>query len=256
MRQLAVLTRQFRLVLPLLTMGFVVSSSQAWTSLSVTNDPLIRMPGSQHNSVTLYYQSTSREYIAFLRDEINGTASTLSSPTPSGEPTAYVIQTDSFFTNLTAWGDTVWQLWEHNRTVPGAAPVPMTTTNALVVWDTDGDEIPDDWELLYAATLTNMNASTDLDLDGFLDLWEFIADTNPTNEASYLKARLQSATINETTLVWNSRPHRVYQVERAVSLEAGFTNLSLRLPATPPQNQYTDPAAVGNRGYYRVQVEE
>jgi hypothetical protein len=35
---------------------------------------------------TLYYQTTSKEYIEFLRDEINGNADTLSSPTPSGEP--------------------------------------------------------------------------------------------------------------------------------------------------------------------------
>ncbi|MFC1783829.1 hypothetical protein ACFL02_09640, partial [Planctomycetota bacterium] len=47
--------------------------------------------------VTLYYQGTSREYIEFLRDEINGSANTLSSPTPSGELNAYIIQTDPFF---------------------------------------------------------------------------------------------------------------------------------------------------------------
>jgi hypothetical protein len=40
--------------------------------------------------VSLYYQTTSREYIEFLRDEINGTGNlTLSSPTPSGETNAY-----------------------------------------------------------------------------------------------------------------------------------------------------------------------
>lgn len=75
--------------------------------------------------VALFYQVTSREYVEFLRDEINGTAATLSSPTPSGEAQAYVAQTDPFFSALAAWGDTIWQLWEHNRDVPGAAPVLM-----------------------------------------------------------------------------------------------------------------------------------
>ncbi|NIM58859.1 MAG: hypothetical protein GTO16_07955 [Candidatus Aminicenantes bacterium] len=71
---------------------------------------------------TLYYQTTSKEYIEFLRDEINGTATTLSSPTPSGEPQAYIIQTDPFFANLKGWGDAIWDLWLHNG---GAAPVVM-----------------------------------------------------------------------------------------------------------------------------------
>lgn len=69
--------------------------------------------------VNLYYQTISREYIEFLRDEINGTASTL-------PPSAYVAHTDPFFSGLAAWGDTIWQLWSHNMDLPGAAPVLMT----------------------------------------------------------------------------------------------------------------------------------
>jgi hypothetical protein len=77
---------------------------------------------------TLFYQTTSREYIEFLRDEINGTGNlTLSSPTPSGEPEAYVVQTDPFFIGLKAWGDTIWNLWMHNMNVDGAAPFLMTS---------------------------------------------------------------------------------------------------------------------------------
>lgn len=71
---------------------------------------------------TLYYQTTSKEYIEFLRDEINCVASTLSSPTPSGEPNAYIVQTDPFFANLKGWGDAIWDLWLHNG---GAEPVVM-----------------------------------------------------------------------------------------------------------------------------------
>jgi hypothetical protein len=71
---------------------------------------------------TLYYQTTSKEYIEFLRDEINGNANTLSSPTPSGETKAYIVQTDPFFSNLKGWGNAIWDLWLHND---GAAPVMM-----------------------------------------------------------------------------------------------------------------------------------
>jgi hypothetical protein len=83
--------------------------------------------GADYVEVNLYYQTTSREYIEFLRDEINGTGNlTLSSPTPSGAPDAYVVQTDPFFNQLKAWGDTIWNLWTHNANVDGAKPFLMT----------------------------------------------------------------------------------------------------------------------------------
>ena len=95
------------------------------------------VPGAARIDATLYYQGTSREFIEFLRDEINGTGDTLSSPTPSGEPVAYIIQTDPFFSQLKAWGDAIWDLWEHNhgldgsnKAVPGIVPVEMHTASA------------------------------------------------------------------------------------------------------------------------------
>jgi hypothetical protein len=78
--------------------------------------------------INLYYQTTSREYIEFLRDEIKGTGNlTLSSPTPSEEPEAYIIKDDPFFSQLKAWGDTIWNLWTHNMNLDGAAPFLMTS---------------------------------------------------------------------------------------------------------------------------------
>jgi hypothetical protein len=75
-------------------------------------------PHADNVELRLYYQTTSREYIRFLQGEINGTGGTL--PTE-----AYVAQTDPFFAQLRAWGDTIWALWEHNKDVPGAAPYLM-----------------------------------------------------------------------------------------------------------------------------------
>jgi hypothetical protein len=44
-----------------------------------------------------------------------------------GDPAHYIIQTDPFFSQLRAWGDTIWNLWTHNKDVPGAAPFLMTS---------------------------------------------------------------------------------------------------------------------------------
>jgi hypothetical protein len=75
--------------------------------------------GADRIEIGLYYQTTSREYVTFLAQEINGENGTLP------DPGAYIAQTDAFFTALRGWGDTIWQLWKHNRELPGAAPVLM-----------------------------------------------------------------------------------------------------------------------------------
>ena len=74
----------------------------------------------EYVAIKLYYQGTSREYIEFLRDEINGTADTLANPTPSGEPDAYIVQSDPFFSRLKEWGNTIWDLWYHNHGLDGS----------------------------------------------------------------------------------------------------------------------------------------
>lgn len=92
-------------------------------------------PGADEIAVRLLYQTTSREYVELLRDEIAGTEGTL----PAG---AYVAQTDPFFAALRAWGPTIWSLWDHNKAIPGAAPIEM----ASAAW-TEGSEIfADDFE--------------------------------------------------------------------------------------------------------------
>lgn len=73
----------------------------------------------------LYYQTTSREYVEFLRDEANGTIHTLSSPTPSGEAQAYVAQTDPWFATIRDWGTAMYDLWLHNG---GSPPEIMAET--------------------------------------------------------------------------------------------------------------------------------
>jgi hypothetical protein len=115
--------------------------------------------------VKLYYQGTSREYIEFLRDEINGNADTLASPTPSGEANAYILQNDPFFSKLKAWGNTIWDLWYHNHgldgsetVVEGIIPFEMTasTVDTGIVrlsgdFEPDGDVDALDFAVLGAA---------------------------------------------------------------------------------------------------------
>jgi len=70
--------------------------------------------------VRLFYQGVSREYVEFLRDEIDGRGNTL-----AVYPEPYIAGADPFFDRLRDWGPTIWRLWKHNRELPGAAPVQM-----------------------------------------------------------------------------------------------------------------------------------
>jgi len=99
--------------------------------VSMQNDFGIAVTDAITVEVTLNYQTTSREYIEFLRNEINASGElTLSDVGAGGDP-AYLIQTDSFFSALRAWGDTIWDVWAHNMNAPGAAPI----TIAAGQWD-------------------------------------------------------------------------------------------------------------------------
>ena len=92
-----------------------------YDDFTIPDDAAIPFPsGAAYVEINLYYQTTSREYIEFLRDEINGNPDNRT--LPAG---AYVVQSDPFFSQLKAWGDTIWSLWTHNMNVDGARPFLM-----------------------------------------------------------------------------------------------------------------------------------
>ncbi|HMP73448.1 MAG TPA: S8 family serine peptidase [Kiritimatiellia bacterium] len=80
--------------------------------------------------------------------------------------------------------------------------------------DSDNDGIPDDWELENFGSLTNANALTDADADGFLDIEEYIAGTQPNNPASFFA--IDAITLEQWSLPAVSG--RIYTVESATNL--------------------------------------
>jgi hypothetical protein len=94
-----------------------------YDDISLSDYPQVNFPSNADSVVvTLYYQGTSREYVEFLRDEINGDQN------QTLHESAYIIQSDPFFAQLREWGNTIWQLWEHNHglsqtTTPAHGPV-------------------------------------------------------------------------------------------------------------------------------------
>ena len=191
--------------------------------------------GAETVEVNLYYQTTSREYIEFLRDEINGTGNlTLSSPAPSGESEAYVVQTDPFFGQLKAWGDTIWNLWTHNMNVDGAAPFLMTQAVVGTPPTICGVSAAD----LVSAT----PGHTEVTLD-----WSVV--TGSTGYKIYYdqagKAQLIADTGNTTTYLDSGLTNGVeycYKVSSYdATCESGYSNIL----CTIPQNQGQTGSEVG-----------
>ncbi len=130
--------------------------------------------GADQVVVTLNYQGTSREYIEFLRDEIAGTGANraLYGPDNGDVPTyaqanglnptsadnAYLVQTDTFFDSLRAWGPAIWQLWYHNHGLDGSGPqvagiVPYEMARAQIGF---GLASPNGGETLTAGEVTSV----------------------------------------------------------------------------------------------------
>jgi hypothetical protein len=123
------------------------------------------------------------------------------------------------------------------------------------VVDTNTNGVDDAWELVYFGDLSTFSADSDHDFDGFSDLNEYLAGTDPTNATSRLEALSSQVSSGAVYLLsWQSASNRIYTVDRSTNWTAGFGVLANNIPATPPVNVYTDDAPPGAAGFYRVRL--
>jgi Tol biopolymer transport system component len=79
--------------------------------------------------------------------------------------------------------------------------------------DSDGDGLPDDWELAYFNGL-GRDGSGDFDGDGHTDMMEFRAGTNPNSDTSVLQViSLISLNTGQTTILWSAVPGKTYRIQ-------------------------------------------
>ncbi|HEY5298294.1 MAG TPA: S8 family serine peptidase [Verrucomicrobiae bacterium] len=124
--------------------------------------------------------------------------------------------------------------------------------------DTDGNGLPDWWELEYFGHLTGTDATADPDHDGENNLAEFLAGTNPTNSLSALSLNTPTLPSGNTfTLQWPSVAGRYYRLLRSTNLMTDFNMVvQTNIMATPPLNVFTDaPPADFQNVFYRLQLE-
>ncbi|MFN2206421.1 MAG: hypothetical protein ACK2UT_10940 [Candidatus Promineifilaceae bacterium] len=199
------------------------------------DDVSLTIPSSaDYVEVNVFYQTTSREYIEFLRDEINGSGNLTLTGTGAGGDAAYLVQSDPFFSQLTGWGDTLWNLWTHNMNVDGAAPFLMAQatsdapTACGVTAPTLESAVPGNGEVV-------LSWSEDTGATGYNVYYD------QAGKAQFVADAGNSTTYTNTGLT-NGVEYCYMVTAYDATCESGYSNV---LCATPQnQGQTTDPAGV------------
>ncbi len=120
--------------------------------------------------------------------------------------------------------------------------------------DSEPDGMEDRWELAYFPDLTTANATSDWDKDGFSDLYECIAGTDPIDPKSLLRATVTSGTVAGTyDITWGSVAGTIYHLQTSTNLTS-WSDLVSPITATPPTNIQTVTPTPGTNTFYRVRV--
>ncbi len=115
--------------------------------------------------------------------------------------------------------------WVAGPPSPGPRALPL---------DFDDDEIPDNWELMYGLDpLSGADAQLDFDNDGYSNLQEYIAGTNPLDPKSILRFETGTITINSSNLLISiyAAADRSYTIEYNDNLLGAWTPLYQIQPA-------------------------
>ena len=129
----------------------------------------------------------------------------------------------------------------------------------LIREDLDADGMHDFWETQYFGN-TNVvsDPDDDEDEDGFTNIEEYIAGTNPNVIDSPMASSGTSVVGEDIELNWESVPYRTYSIQRKPDLTgaAAWSNVVTEIPATPPVNtELVTPMPSATSEFYRISVD-
>lgn len=124
--------------------------------------------------------------------------------------------------------------------------------------DTNGNGVPDAWEVVHFGVITNVSNTTDADRDGLSDYYEYKAGTDPRDPGSCIAIHAtETPAPGGFVLRWYSVAGARYAIERSPDLQAtgSFDRIGHGLTATPPINVYTDRPPADAALFYRIRRE-
>jgi hypothetical protein len=141
-----------------------------------------------------------------------------------------------------------------------AGPAGRLSSNAVltVLADTDGDHIPDEWEVAHGLDATDsQDAALDNDSDGLTNVQEYLAGTDPNDPASSLRITSCQLAPDAASVVlqFTAVSNKAYRVEyrneasswaRLAEVAAASTNRAVSIP---------DAISPDRSRVYRVQVQ-
>jgi hypothetical protein len=137
--------------------------------------------------------------------------------------------------------------------------VSLERPEGILLVDSDGDTMDDDWERTYFLSIgaSDGGPDDDWDGDGFIDTHEFRANTIPTDANSLLTiVNAWHDPPNECVIQWQSASNQTYSVQRSTNMPPqNWVSAASNLPASPPLNEHT--VSVDKvRSLYRIMLDE
>lgn len=165
------------------------------------------------------------------------------------------------WTSLSNWETTLPLVAGPNRIslVPlnyDAAPMStniITITSTIPSSDSDGDGMPDDWEMKYGLDPARNDALEDFDHDGVSNINEYKAGTNPADPSSklILMAVMQGSQLK---LSFSTKAGKSYHLDYRVDLTGPWSQLA-KVPSTPQDGAFEMTqtiSPVAKALYYRI----
>ncbi len=143
------------------------------------------------------------------------------------------------------------ECWSLFISQPSCAPGP----GQCAVADTDGDGLPDNWEMAYFGNL-NQTGSGDFDGDGMSNLAEFLAGTDPTSSASALRITSIVRTNNDLRITWTTAAGKTNALERSASVGTNYAAIFTATNTAAGTTNFLDAGAATNAParFYRVRL--
>ncbi len=136
------------------------------------------------------------------------------------------------------------------------SPTASVVTAASANPDSDVDGIPDQWELDNFGSLTNVNGTSDWDNDGFIDQHEFLAGTQPTNNASLLVVESGNTAPGSVVIQWQAVDGKMYRISRNTNLnESSYVPMVSNILGVSPQVTVTATPPDNANSAYRIELQ-